>query len=138
MADLQDLKSYLDDILDELEEKQRKKRNYLSIAGEIESIYNRLAEDKKLIREYRNSIKTFSKEELSSFKGNLYSNSYKASMNTLLDDYDTVIGNIDTNLDRLNNARMQYENKAYQCNGPIGYLQSTANSVAHTIQNWFN
>ena len=56
----------------------------------------------------------------------------------LIDDYDLVISNIDTNMDRLNTARAQYENKAYKCNGPIGYLQSSVNSLVHTIENWVN
>ena len=49
-----------------------------------------------------------------------------------------VISNIDTNMDRLNTTRAQYENKAFKCNGPIGYLQSSVNSLVHTIENWVN
>lgn len=71
-------------------------------------------------------------------KGNLYSETYKAQLEALIDDYDLVISNIDTNMDRLNTARAQYENKAYKCNGPIGYLQSSVNSLVHTIENWVN
>ena len=60
------------------------------------------------------------------------------NINFKFDDYDLVISNIDTNMDRLNTARAQYENKAYKCNGPIGYLQSSVNSLVHTIENWVN
>ena len=97
-----------------------------------------MAEDKELIKGYRSSLKTFLREKFDTFKGNLYTESYKAQMEALISDYDVVIGNIDTNMDRLNTARAQYENKAYKCNGPIGYLQSMVNSLAHTVQNWFN
>lgn len=67
-----------------------------------------------------------------------HSETYKVQLEALIDDYDLVISNIDTNMDRLNTARAQYENKAYKCNGPIGYLQSSVNSLVHTIENWVN
>ena len=91
-----------------------------------------------MLKSYRSSIRTFLKEKFDTFKGNLYSETYKTQLEVLLEDYDLVIDNIDTNMDRLNMARAQYENKAYGCNGPIGYLQSSINSLVHTIENWMN
>lgn len=69
-----------------------------------------MAEDKELIKGYRSSIKSFLKEKFDTFKGNLYSETYKTQLETLIDDYDLVISNIDTNIDRLNTTRAQYEN----------------------------
>lgn len=138
MDDLESVKASLNNFRRQLEAKKAEKQGYLNTASAIGAIYDRMAEDKELIKGYRSSVKTFLKEKFDTFKGNLYSESYKAQMELLIDDYDTVISNIDTNMDRLNTARAQYENKAYQCNGPIGYLQSTVNSLVHTVQNWVN
>ena len=138
MEDLDSVKSSLRSFRNQLAAKQREKQGYLNTAAAIEEIYDRLSGDKEVIKGYRKSVKTFMKEKLDKFVGNLYTEQYKAKMEELLADYDVVIGNIDTNMDRLNTARAQYENKAYKCNGPIGYLQSSVNSLVHTIENWIN
>lgn len=138
MNDIDSLKSSLQSFKNQLVAKQREKQGYLNVAADIGAIYDRMAEDKELIKSYRSSVKTFLKEKIDTFKGNLYSEIYKAQLEALIDDYDLVISNIDTNMDRLNTARAQYENKAYKCNGPIGYLQSSVNSLVHTIENWVN
>lgn len=138
MNDIDSLKSSLQRFKNQLLAKKREKQGYLNTAAEIGTIYDKMAEDKELLKSYRSSIRTFLKEKFDTFKGNLYSETYKTQLEVLLEDYDLVIDNIDTNMDRLNMARAQYENKAYGCNGPIGYLQSSINSLVHTIENWMN
>lgn len=138
MGDLDAIKASLDSVREQLAAKQAEKKSYLNQAAAITEVYDRMAADKAMVEGYRRSVKEFLREKYDTFKGNLYSESYKVQMEALIDDYDLVIKNIDTNLDRLNTARANYENKAYQCNGPIGYLQSSVNSLVHTIQNWVN
>ena len=129
MADLDSVKASLRSVRNQLAAKKAEKQGYLNTAADIGAIYDRMAEDKELIKSYRSSVRTFLKEKF---------DTYKAQLEALIDDYDLVISNIDTNMDRLNTARAQYENKAYKCNGPIGYLQSSVNSLVHTIENWVN
>lgn len=138
MADLDSVKASLRSFRNQLAAKKAEKQGYLNTAADIGAIYDRMAEDKELIKSYRSSVKTFLKEKFDTFKGNLHSETYKAQLEALVDDYDLVISNIDTNMDRLNTARAQYENKAYKCNGSIGYLQASVNSLVHTIENWVN
>lgn len=138
MADLESLKATLRNIRNQLAQIEAEKQGYLNTAAEVEIVYNRMADDKDLIIDYRKGIKTFLDEEFDTFRGNLYSETYKQKLEELVADYDTVINNLDINMDRLNMVRAQYENKAYQCNGPIGYLQSSINSMVHTIENWLN
>lgn len=138
MDDLDFVKASLRKFRRELAAKKAEKQGYLNTAADIGAIYNRMAEDKELIKGYRSSVKTFLDEKFDTFKGNLYSEAYKVQLEALIDNYDLVIGNLDTNMDRLNTARAQYENKAYKCNGPIGYLQSSVNSFVRTIENWVN
>lgn len=138
MDDLDSLKASLNSFRKALEEKNAEKQRYLNIAAEIGNVYDRMADDKAIIKEYKGRVKDFSKEKFDKFKGNLYKEVYKAKMEELLDGYDIVIKNIDANMDRLNTLRAEYENKAYKCNGLIGYLQSSINSVVHTIENWVN
>jgi hypothetical protein len=138
MADLDFVKASLRSYRSQLAAKKAEKQSYLNTAADIGAIYDRMVEDKELIKGYRSSVETFLKEEFDNFTGNLYSATYKVRLEALIDDYDLVINNIDTNMDRLNTARAQYENKAYKCNGTIGYLQSSINSLVHTIENWVN
>lgn len=138
MADLASVKASLKNTKEKLSKKKAEKQGYLDTAAKIEEIYEQMAEDKELIKGYRDSVKTFRKEKFEKFKGHLYSEVYKKQLDTLIGEYNQVINNIDTNMDRLNTARAQYENKAYKCNGPIGTLQSSINSLVHTIENWVN
>ncbi len=138
MADLDSVKSSLESFRSQLAAKRAEKQAYLNTAADVGAIYDRMADDKELIMNYRNSVKAFGREKFDTFKGNLYSEEYRVHLEALIDDYDLVISNIDTNMDRLNTVRAQYENKAYKCNGPIGYLQSSVNSLVHTIENWGN
>ena len=138
MADLDSVKSSLRSYRNQLAAKKAEKQGYLDTAAAIDEIYDRMAEDKKTIKSYRSSLKDFAKEKFDTFKGNVHSSIYKTSIEDLISHYDTVIDRLDTNMDRLNTLKGQYENKAYKCNGPIGYLQSTVNSLVHTIQNWVN
>lgn len=118
--------------------KKAEKQVFLNIASDIGVIYDRLAEDKELINSYRSSVKAFRKEDFDTFKGKLYLEKYKAQLEALIEDYDLVISNIDTNMDLLNTARIQYENNAYKCNGSIGELQSSVNYLINKIENWVN
>lgn len=138
MGELDSLKESLRQLEQQLAAKKAERQRYFDIAEEIETIYNRMAEDKDALKNYRSNVKTFGKEDITTFKGKLYTESYKQKIQELLDDYDTVIDNLDSNMDQLNTLRADYENKGYQCNGPIGYLQSSVNSLIHTIQNWIN
>ena len=138
MDELDSLKSLLNSVRQQLAEKNAEKQRYLGIASDVQAVYNRMADDKKVIKGYRDSVKTFAAEKYDTFKGKLYSDTYKARMELLISNYNTVINNLDTNMDRLKNVVAQYENKAYQCNGPIGYFESSINSLVHTIENWLN
>ena len=138
MDELESLKTSLRNKKNQLSSKRAEKQRYLGIASDVRAIYNRMAEDKRTIKGYKDSVSSFSKEKYDLFKGKQYGDVYRSKMEALISNYNTVISNLDSNMDRLNNVVAQYENKAYQCNGLIGYLESSINSLAHTIENWFN
>ena len=114
------------------------RQGYLDKADEIQKVYDRLARDKKTIKEYRNDIVYFYKESYNEFKGDNYKYTYKPSIQDLRDSYDDVISNIDINLDALNNQILSYKNKASGCLESLGYMQIAYNSVKTQIQNWTN
>ena len=135
MADtLDDLKRNLQSLANSISSKLNERQGYLDKADEIQKVYDRLARDKKTIKEYRNDIVYFYKE----FKGDNYKYTYKPSIQDLRDSYDDVISNIDINLDALNNQILSYKNKASGCLGSLGYMQIAYNSVKTQIQNWTN
>lgn len=139
MADtLDDLKRNLQSLANSISSKLNERQGYLNKADEIQKVYDRLARDKKTIKEYRNDIVYFYKESYNEFKGDNYKYTYKPSIQDLRDSYDDVISNIDINLDALNNQILSYKNKASGCLGSLGYMQIAYNSVKTQIQNWTN
>ena len=118
--------------------KLNERQGELDKADEIQKVYDRLARDKKTIKEYRNDIVYFYKESYNEFKGDNYKYTYKPSIQDLRDSYDDVISNIDINLDALNNQILSYKNKASGCLGSLGYMQIAYNSDKTQIQNWTN
>ena len=139
MADtLDDLKRNLQSLANSISSKLKERQGYLDKADEIQKVYDRLARDKKTIKEYRNDIVYFYKESYNEFKGDNYKYTYKPSIQDLRDSYDDVISNIDINLDALNNQILSYKNKASGCLGSLGYMQIAYNSVKTQIQNWTN
>ena len=139
MADtLDDLKRNLQSLANSISSKLNERQGYLDKADEIQKVYDRLARDKKTIKEYRNDIVYFYKESYNEFKGDNYKYTYKPSIQDLRDSYDDVISNIDINLDALNNQILSYKNKASVCLGSLGYMQIAYNSVKTQIQNWTN
>ena len=139
MADtLDDLKRNLQSLANSISSKLNERQGYLDKADEKQKVYDRLARDKKTIKEYRNDIVYFYKESYNEFKGDNYKYTYKPSIQDLRDSYDDVISNIDINLDALNNQILSYKNKASGCLGSLGYMQIAYNSVKTQIQNWTN
>lgn len=139
MADtLDDLKRNLQSLANSISSKLNERQGYLDKADEIQKVYDRLARDKKTIKEYRNDIVYFYKESYNEFKGDNYKYTYKPSIQDLRDSYDDVISNVDINLDALNNQILSYKNKASGCLGSLGYMQIAYNSVKTQIQNWTN
>ena len=139
MADtLDDLKRNLQSLANSISSKLNERQGYFYKADEIQKVYDRLARDKKTIKEYRNDIVYFYKESYNEFKGDNYKYTYKPSIQDLRDSYDDVISNIDINLDALNNQILSYKNKASGCLGSLGYMQIAYNSVKTQIQNWTN
>lgn len=139
MADtLDDLKRNLQSLANSISSKLNERQGYLDKADEIQKVYDRLARDKKTIKEYRNDIVYFYKESYNEFKGDNYKYTYKPSIQDLRDSYDDVISNIDINLDAFNNQILSYKNKASGCLGSLGYMQIAYNSVKTQIQNWTN
>lgn len=139
MADtLDDLKRNLKRIANNISEKMNEQQGYLKEAEAIQVVYDRLLRDKNTIKGYRKNINAFLGKSYDGFKGDNFKNKYKPSVQDLRDSYDEVISGIDLNLDTLNNKILEYKNKAANCWGPLGYLQSSYNSLKTQIQNWTN
>lgn len=139
MADsLDGLRNSLSDIARSINETLNRRQGYMNKAAEIRAVYDRLAADKRTIKEYRKSVKTYSSKSFDEFKGNNKTYVYKPEMTNLLDAYDIVIRNIDHNLDALNDEILRQNNLASDCLGPLGYLESAYNTVKTKIENWVN
>lgn len=135
---LESLKTSLQNLGEAIAAKLSERQGYLDKADEIQKIYDRMSDDKKSVKDNKKTVNTFHKKTYTDFKGNKHDDVYKAELENLLDSYDIVIDHIDTNLDELNNEILFYKNKASDCLGPLGMLQSAYDSLKTKIQNWTN
>ena len=139
MADILDeLWSSLEDIKDAITAWANKRQAYLDKADEIKVVYDRLKKDKGTVKGYKKSVKSYSNNNYDDFVGNNFEYKYKPTMTDLLTSYDTVIGNIDTNMDKLNDEILRYKNLASDCLGPLGTLGKAFHSIQTEIENWAN
>lgn len=138
MSELDYLRNSWNSLCNQLSAKRRQRQQYMQTAAEIGRIYDRMKQDKDIVKVYKSSVESLYKTRYGGFKGFQFDNVYKAELRNLLAEYKAVINAMDANLDNLNNVRRQYENKGYQCDSIIGSLQSAANSVYRQIQNWVN
>ena len=111
---------------------------YRATADKIGGVYEELAEKKKNMETRKRELEDFEDETYDSWKGTLWKEDYKNEVEKVVTSYDTVIDNIDTNLDRLNLEKTRYENLANACYGLAGRLASTVNSLIAQIENCVN
>ena len=135
---MEDLKRWLGEKRQQLENKRIERRGYMDTADKITVIYDRMSDDKTTIEGYRDNVRRLKDEDFGTFKGYNHDDKYETSMDKLVKNYETVIKNLDTNMDRLNTARKDFENKAYACDPIIGRLEQGVNSLIHQIENWVN
>ena len=142
MSALDDLLNDLRDALrrkrEQLQQKKIEKQGYLNTAADIKNVYNRMKSDKGTLKDLKTNVKTFSKENYTDFKGDLFTNIYNPKLSEILSSYDDVISRLDYNMDELNWKITEYENKALSCDGPISILSAGVNSLINQIENWFN
>ena len=139
MADtLEGLKNSLNDIKDSITAWTNKRQGYLDKAAEIQAVYDRLKGDKKTIKEYKGTVKTYSRTSFDDFVGNNFEYGHKPKMKDLISSYDTVINKIDINLDALNDEILRQKNLASDCLGPLGELGKALHTVQTKIENWTN
>lgn len=122
----------------DLEAKKRQADAYRTKADEIDDVYKELKEKKKSMRTLKQELEDFVDKQYDSWKGVLWKEEYRGKVEKVVTSYDTVIGNIDTNLDNLNLERARYENLANDCYGAVGRLASVVNSLIAQIQNCIN
>lgn len=138
MSVLDSLQSSLASARAELEAKKRQAEAYRAKAQEIGMVYEELKEKKKSMRTLKSNVEDFKDTKYDAWKGNLWKQEYKGSGEKVVASYDTVIQEIDTNMDNLNLEKTRYENLANDCYGIIGRLASTINSLLAQIENCVN
>lgn len=138
MSVLDSLNASLASARAQMEEIKRKAEGYRKKADEIGTVYEQLKEKKNSMKTLKSDLKDFKDEKYDSWKGNLWKSDYKNEVEAVVTSYDTVINDIDTNMDNLNLEKTRYENLANDCYGLIGRLASTINSLLTQIANCVN
>lgn len=138
MSVLDSLQSSLASARAELEAKKRQAETYRAKAQEIGTVYEELKEKKNSMKTLKSNVEDFKDEKYDAWQGNLWKQEYKGSGEKVVASYDTVIQEIDTNMDNLNLEKTRYENLANDCYGIIGRLASTINSLLTQIENCVN
>lgn len=117
---------------------QAQAAEYQAKAEEIGRVYQDLKEKKDSMKALKGELEDFREQKYGYWKGTLWKDQYKTAVDGVCTSYETVIGEIDTNLDALNWEKTGYENKAAECFGLVGQLAGTVNNIKTSIQNWWN
>lgn len=135
---LDSLRAGLADAQAKLAAAQTQAAEYQAKADEIGQVYKELKEKKDSMKTLKGELETFRTQEYGYWKGTLWKDQYQTAVDGVCTSYETVIGQIDTNLDALNWEKTSYENKAAECYGLVGQLIGTINNIKTSIQNWWN
>lgn len=135
---LDSLKASLSQAQAQLASARAQAKAYQEKADEIAGVYEELKEKKKSMKTLKKELKDFKDEKYDLWKGVLWKEDYKTTVGKVVTSYDTVISDIDTNLDNLNLEKAKYQNLANECYGLVGRLASTVNSLITQIQNCVN
>ena len=114
--------------------------NYQAKIAEIDAIYQTLKGQKKSMKELKKDVKSFGEQSYPYWQGNVFKTKYQEKLDSQIIEggYEVVIGEIDTNLDALNTAKTEYENKVLASQGLIGVLAAGINSLINAIENFVN
>ncbi|WP_195268325.1 DUF5082 family protein [Eubacterium sp. 1001713B170207_170306_E7] len=114
--------------------------NYQAKIAEIDAIYQTLKGQKKSMKELKKDVKSFGEQSYPYWQGNVFKTKYQEKLDSQIIEggYEAVIGEIDTNLDALNTAKTEYENKVLASQGLIGVLAAGINSLINAIENFVN
>lgn len=114
--------------------------NYQAKIAEIDAVYQTLKGQKKAMKDLKKDAKSFAEQSYPYWQGAVFKNTYQARLEAEVIDggYSQVISEIDTNLDALNTAKTEYENKVLSSQGFIGTLAAGINSLINAIENFVN
>lgn len=114
--------------------------SYQAKIAEIDAIYQMLKGQKTSMKDLKKDVKTFGEQKYSYWEGNVFKTKYKEKLESQVIEggYEVVISEIDTNLDALNTAKTEYENKVFASQGIIGVLAAGINSLLNAIENFVN
>lgn len=137
---LESLQSSLSSKQSEISAERANLSNYQAKIAEIDAIYKTLKGQKKSMKELKKDVKNFGEQKYSHWEGNVFKTKYQEKLESQIIEggYEVVIGEIDTNLDALNTAKTEYENKVLASQGLIGVLAAGINSLINAIENFVN
>ncbi len=136
--------NYLYHLLDSARREQERihaeNAKFRAIADKIGRIYNEMKQAKSDLIDQKQNMDQFSQQKYPLWKGNLWANKCEKAMQDSLvsSGYPTLVRQVDANLDALNNAKTDYENRILRNYGILGDLAATINSLYTEIANWFN
>lgn len=136
--------SVLYDLIDEqrkeIDRINEQNAKYQKIVDKIKEIYNRMQEAKRQLNAQKNDLSSFSEEQLPLWQGNLHTTKFVNTVQQGLvsGSYPKIISQVDANMDALNNAKTDYENRILRNYGILGDLAACINSLWNQIENWVN
>jgi prefoldin subunit 5 len=136
--------SWLYERIREIEREIQRRRNqiqqYRQKISQIEKIYDKMQSAKRSLIAQKNDLSSFSHETFSNWKGQLYKTEFVNPVQQWLvsNSYPQVIRQVDANMDALNDAKTDYENRILDNFGIIGDLAARINSLENEIENMLN
>lgn len=124
----------------EIQRLKNQNQQYRQKIRQIEKIYDKMQSAKRSLIAQKNDLSSFSNESLPNWKGHLHTTEFVNPVQQWLvsSSYPQVIRQVDANMDALNDAKTDYENRILHNYGIIGDLAVRINSLENEIENQLN
>lgn len=124
----------------EIQRLKNQNQQYRQKIRQIEKIYDKMQSAKRSLIAQKNDLSSFSNESLLNWKGHLHTTEFVNPVQQWLvsSSYPQVIRQVDANMDALNDAKTDYENRILHNYGIIGDLAARINSLENEIENQLN
>lgn len=124
----------------EVDRINRQNEKYQQKVNRIEKIYGRMQDAKRKLNVEKNDLSSYSEEVFPLWQGRLHTMTFvnPVQQGLVSGSYSEVIRQVDANMDVLNNAKTDYQNRILRNYGLLGDLAAGINSLWNRIENWFN
>lgn len=114
--------------------------DYRTKIDEIDQLYQDMRQEKESLSDLKRQLNQLANENYENWQGDIHRQQYipRVKDQLISGSLTTTIRNVDDNIDALNRAKTEFENRINRTEGVIGHLEGLVNSAWTSIENLMN